>query len=736
MPANRLRTFLAAVLLAGWSSAMADEAALRLDRKLKPPPPKLDREALRFLRADEIEGNIGQRITASGNVEIRQVGLAIRADRIVYEGEAQLVTATGNVRFDRDGDVASGPRLVYDLGQEKGEMDEIVLDVAKRADRKFAAHSTATRGVFEEDRKTRLFQAEYTTCPVPRNDWFLRVRELELDNKANEGIAYDAAVHFLGVPILYSPYLNFPLNNKRKSGFLAPAFGSSGQSGFEFALPYYWNIADEYDATITPKLFSKRGVQLGAEFRYLKPTFMGELGGEYMPHDRIADRDRYFVYAKHNQTLYPGVTLAVNVQAVSDDNYFRDLSTRVANTSIVNLPRDVVLGYNDANWAMSLRTLSYQVLQDPGQPITPPYTLAPQVMVNGFKQGLYGFDVAFTGEVSRFRQPTLLNGDRLILYPTVSLPLVAPWGFLTAKAGFNYNYYNLPGNTAGPVNPSLALPIASADAGLFFDRPFSFGGRSFVQTIEPRLYYVYAPFRDQSDLPNFTTDQSEFNFRQIFSENIFVGGDRVNSANAVTAAITTRFFESATGLERLRAAIGQRRNFTTELVTLSGTSTATGQQRSDLLAQVASQVTSSAWLESTAQYSTNIDQWQRFDIGAKYAPEPGKIFNASYRYTRNQVDQVDLSTQWPVAAGWTGVARWNYSIKPRALLEALVGFEYNSGCWQVRAVAHRFITSSQQVSTSFQIQLELNGLSRIGINPLETLRQNIAGYRRSDELNP
>jgi LPS-assembly protein len=715
---------------------MADEATLRLDRKLKPPPPKLDREAARFLRADEIEGTVGERVTATGNVEIRQVGLAIRADRMVYEDLTEVVTATGNVRLDRDGDVASGPKVVYDLGADKGEIDEVTLDLAKKPERKSAAHGKALRAEFDVDQKTRLFQAEYTTCPVPRNDWYLRVRELELDSKANEGVAYDATVFFLGVPILYSPYLNFPMSNKRKSGFLAPTFGTSGQSGFEFALPYYWNIAEEYDATITPKLFSKRGVQLGGEFRYLKPTFMGELGAEYMPHDRIADRDRYFLFARHSQALYPGVTLAVNAQVVSDDNYFRDLSTRVANTSIVNLPRDVLLAYNDEHWALMLRTLSYQVLQDPNAPVTPPYSLAPQVSLNGFRQGAAGFDLAFTGEVSRFQHPTLITGERLIAYPTVSLPLIAPWGFLTPKAGFNYTRYNLPDNPGGPTNPSISLPIVSVDSGLYFDRPFSFGGRAFLQTIEPRLYYVYIPFQDQSNLPNFTTAQSEFNFRQIFSENIFVGGDRINNANAVTAAVTTRFFEESTGLERLRAEIAQRRNFTNELVTLSGPPPATGTQSSDLLAGVASQVTPSIWLESTAQYSTNVDQWERFDIGARYSPEPGRIFNASYRYTRNQVDQVDLSTQWPIGAGWTGVARWNYSLQPKALLEGLVGIEYNSGCWQVRAVAHRFITSSQQVSTSFQVQLELNGLSRIGINPLETLRQNIPGYRRTDELNP
>jgi LPS-assembly protein len=314
------------------------------------------------------------------------------------------------------------------------------------------------------------------------------------------------------------------------------------------------------------------------------------------------------------------------------------------------------------------------------------------------------------------------------------LPITVPWGFLTAKAGYHYTHYNLSANATGLPDTTRSLPIVSVESGMEFDRAFQFAGTRLTQTLEPRLFYVYIPYRDQSQIPNFTTSETDFNFRQIFSENRFIGGDRINDANQLTAAISTRFVDETTGLERLRATVGQRRNFSDSLVTLSGPPK--GERVSDLLALVSSQLTPSTWLDSTLQYSTNLSRSEQFAIGGRYSPEPGKIFNASYRYTRDTLEQLDFSSQWPVGAGWSGVARWNYSLKDRKLLEGLVGFEYNSGCWQVRAVAHRFITSSQQVSTSFQIQLELSGLSRIGINPLETLRQNIAGYKRSDELNP
>ncbi len=571
------------------------------------------------------------------------------------------------------------------------------------------------------------------------------MRELEIDTGRSVGLAYNTTVFFLGVPILYSPYMSFPLDNKRKSGFLAPTFGTSGKSGFEVALPYYWNIAENYDATFTPKVLTKRGVQMGTEFRYLLPKFSGEINTEYLAHDRVAASDRYFLGLRHRQSLGGGWGMVLNGQKVSDDNYFRDLSTTIAATSQVNLPRDAIVAYNNDTWSVSARALGYQVLQDPlGPVVVRPYSILPQFVANGAAQNAMGLEWQFASELSNFHHPTLVNGQRFIAYPSLDFPMRRSYGFIIPKVGFHFTRYNLQGNNVGLESASRSVPISSLDAGLYFDRDTSWGGRAFQQTLEPRLFYLNVPFRDQTRLPNFTTAESDFNFRRFFTENRFVGGDRIGDANQLTMALTSRLIESATGLERFGAGLGQVYYFEPPRVTLGGEPE--GRKSSDILAFASSQMSRSVSLDAAWQYTPTLSRSERITLGGRYAPQPGSVVNASYRYVRGQpgstdptlvqIKQVDLSAQWPLTRNLSGLARWNWSTQDRKLVEGLVGFEYNAGCWQVRAVAHRFITATQQYSTSFQIQLELSGLSRIGINPLDTIKQNISGYRRSDEISP
>ena len=721
---------------------------LKLEKQLRLAPARPERDSAKFLEADRIVGEADRNVVATGNVTLRQRGATIRADRIDYNAEQQVALATGRVQLERDGDTATGPRLDYHLDNDTGEMQAPVFDFPKRPERRVASRGQAERAVLLEERRSRLFQAEYTSCPAPRDDWFIRVRELELDGTRNIGTAYNTTVYFLGVPILYSPWLSFPLDNERKSGFLAPTFGTSGKSGFEAALPYYWNIAPNMDATATPKIFTKRGVQLGGEFRYLLPKFSGQLDMEFLPSDRIADQDRHFVGWRHSQQLWPGWSVGVNAQQVSDDNYFRDLSTRIALTSQTNLPRDAVLAYGDDNWALSARALSYQTLQDPlGPPVPIPYRILPQLLAAGSRQNVHGFDWQFSGELSNFRHPTFVNGQRFIAYPSIAMPLRRNYGYVTPKLGFHFTRYNVEANAEAVEDATRGIPIMSVDSGLFFDRAVRHGGRDFQQTLEPRLFYLNVPYRDQGRMPNFTTVESDFNFAQIFTENRFVGGDRIGDANQLTIGLTSRLIESSTGLERFTASLGQVYYFRPPRVTL-GTEPPRDQKSSDILFAASSEMSPSVRLDAGWQYTPNLSRSEKLTLAARYLPVPGRIINAAYRYARGSVDpradpsavagieQVDLSTQWPITANLSGVARWNWSIRERKLLEGLVGFEYNAGCWQVRAVAHRFITATQQYSTSFQIQLELSGLSRIGINPLETLRQNIPGYRRSDEIAP
>ena len=720
--------------------AGADEgAALKLDGVLRPSPPKLERDRIKFLSADRVTGDEARNISATGGVMMRQRGAVIRADRLDYDAATQTAVATGEVRLERDADTVTGPRLVYRLDDETGEMEQPAIAIAKTPERRTAARGSASKVLLEGEEKSRLFDAQYTSCPVPRDDWKLSVRELELDSRNQEGTAYHAAVTFFGVPILYSPWLSFPLDNRRKTGFLAPTLGSSGRGGFEFSLPWYWNIAPDQDATITPKLFSKRGLQVGGEYRYLRPTFTGQLDAEFLPNDSIAEQDRYLVGIRHNHRLPFGWNLALNAQKVSDDNYFRDLSTRVAATSQTNLPRDLVVSYGDDNGTFSARAIAYQTLQDPAAPVVEPYKQLPQLLWTGYRQDVRGLDLQGVGEFTSYRHPELVNGQRLILYPQASFPIRRPWGYFTPKAGVHFTRYNVTGNDEGYEDASRTVPLASLDAGLFFDRAFSLAGRDFLQTLEPRLFYLNVPFREQSALPVFSTDEVDFGSSSLFRENRFIGGDRIGDANQLTAAVSSRLIESGTGLERLQATLGQIYYFDPQRVTLPGR-LPRDDNKSDLVAILSGQVTPSFSMDAGVEYNASTSRSRRFDLAGRYSPQPGRVFNAAYRFARDEperagIKQVDVSFQWPLAAGFTAVGRWNWSIKDSKLIEGLAGFEYNAGCWEIRAVAHRFITATQQVSTSFQVQLELSGLSRIGINPLETLRQNISGYRRSDEIS-
>ena len=735
-----------------WTKALAADDAetvrLKAEHQLRMAPAKPERDSAKFIDADHVTAQGENHLTATGNVVLRQRGATMRADRVDYDAGEQTAIATGHVQLERAGDTASGPSLTYHLDDGTGEMDTPVFQFPKTAERKAASRGDAQRAVLEENSVSRLFMARYTSCPAPRDDWYLSVSELEIDSSRNVGVAYNSTVHFLGVPILYAPWMSFPLDNKRKSGFLAPTLGTSGKSGFEFALPYYWNIAENLDATLTPKIFTKRGIQLGGEFRYLEPKFHGQLDSEYLPSDRIADRDRWFLGLRHEQEIFPRWRWAINAQGVSDDQYFRDLSTKIALTSQTNLPRDMLVAYGGDVWAFSARTLAYQTLQDPNEPTIPiPYKMLPQLLLTGSKQNVGPLDWTFAAEVSNFRHPTLVNGQRFMVNPEIAFPARRSYGYVEPRFGYWLSRYHLGANADGLDENGVSVPISSVDAGLFFDRSVSFRGRDFQQTLEPRLYYLYVPFRDQSRLPNFTTAERDFNFAQIFTENRFVGGDRVGDANQLSIGLTSRMIESATGLERLTTSIGQVYYFTPPKVTLSGLP-AGDSKNSDILFGATSQMSRSTTLEAAWQYTPNLSRSEKLTVAAHYLPVPGSVINAAYRYARGTDDpradpslqqgikQVDLSAQWPITRTISALARWNWSIQDHKLVEGLAGFEYNAGCWQLRAVAHRCVIASNQYSTSFQIQLELTGLSRIGINPLETLRQNIAGYRRTDEITP
>jgi len=714
-------------------------------------PPVAADAAPVFIEAERLQGRTDRETEAAGSVRLRKRGQTVFADWLRHDARTDEVSAIGNVRIQRGGDLIEGERLQYRLETDRGYMDapRFTLTAPVRPAPAVAAppqsqprfsggdaRGRAERLLFEGPGQYRARQAEYTTCEPGNDDWYLRSAQLDIDKNRDIGTARDASVVFLGHTIFYSPYLSFSLHQERKSGVLTPHYGSSSKSGAELTVPYYWNIAPNYDATFYPRAMSKRGLQLSGDFRYLDPAFRGDARFELLPNDQQRSEDRYAIFVKHAHDLPGGWSGAVNLNKVSDNQYFTDLTTSIALTSLTNLPQEATLS-RSGNWGtggiygVSAQYLRWQTLQtDPLVPVTPPYGRQPQITLTAQHQNVLNAELDFLGSFVAFDHPTLVSGRRTLAYPSLSLPLQTSYAHLIPKFGFHVTHYAIDrNNIAGLADANRALPIFTADAGLVFERSTALAGQPLVQTLEPRLYYVYIPFRDQSRLPNFDSYTQDINMATIFAENQFSGQDRINDANQVTYGITSRLISSDSGIERLRGALAQRYYFESQRVTVPGVPPRSGQSSSsDLLAVLSGTVASNWVAEAGWQYNTELTQTQKFNVGAHYRPQPGKVLNLVYRDTVDLVRQTDISAQWPLSAQWTGLARWNYSLLDNRTLEALAGFEYNGGCWALRVVGHRFATATQQASTSIFVQLELNGVSRIGSNPMDTLRNNISGF--------
>ncbi len=350
--------------------------------------------------------------------------------------------------------------------------------------------------------------------------------------------------------------MDFPVSSRRKSGFLPPTFGTQATSGLEFTLPYYWNIKPNMDYTIAPRVMSRRGVLFGNEFRYLEPTYSGQLQADFLPDDRVADRSRWAFCSTHGQNFGHGLTGGINIQRVSDDTYFTDLSDKVAATSQSVLPQEAWLKYEGGWYQLYGRTQHWQVLQDPLAPVTPPYARAPQMVLLASKQNVAGLDPGVRRRGGQLPAADAAIGLAPDLLPVGEFP--AAHAVLLCHAQGRRQLHALQLSERVARGETRTLPIFSVDSGMSFERDTTLGGRNFVQTLEPRLYYLYIPFRDQTQLPVFDTALKDFDFTSIFSENKFSGGDRINDANQITAGVTTRLLDPVTGAERMRALVGQR----------------------------------------------------------------------------------------------------------------------------------------------------------------------------------
>ncbi|NLC37153.1 MAG: LPS-assembly protein LptD, partial [Alcaligenaceae bacterium] len=602
----------------------------------------------------------------------------------------------------------------------------------------------------------------------------IKSRQVDLHFDENEGIARHGRLYFKNVPILYSPYLTFPIRKERKSGFLMPTYGTSTAGGMEFSVPYYFNLAPNYDLTLVPRIMAKRGVQLGSEFRYLGHSYSGTLEGTYLNSDREADRDRWYYGLKHHQALGGGLRANFDVRRVSDDDYFRDFSAFGLNEASTSwLASSASLSWAGSPYlSSSVAVYKYQTLQDSGTSYRPPqYDKLPEFHLRAARYDWGGFDVVSENYATRFSMPfysgTLSvfdedrdkrrapDGDRFTSYTTIAYPIVRAGWYLTPQVGLHLSQYNvdwygdeLRHYQGRDKTHSRAVPIFSIDSGLTFERDASLFGNAAIQTLEPRLYYLYVPYRDQSQLPVFDTAYSDFSFSQAFSENIFSGGwDRIANANQLTIGLTSRWLDADTGFERLSLSLAQRRHFSDQRVFLWQPDERPVRSKSDYLVGVNAAVTDKLSVRFDGQFSPESNSRNRMTTGVRWEPKRLASVSAWYRYQRDareirdpgyEVDpdddlgreQVTLAGQWPLSNRWYALGRYDYSLKESRSTQSILGLEYKGDCcWSARVVLQRYAVARQEANTAVFFQLELSGLGGIGSDPMSLIRERVVGYQ-------
>ncbi|MCK9395951.1 MAG: LPS assembly protein LptD [Methylobacter sp.] len=704
----------------------------------------------------------------AGNVEMTRADQSSVSTKASYDTVSETLDLQGNVYYSDD-ELA--------LHSESASLN-MAANQAKLRNALFISPATPLRGraktIYRESGTlTRYKAVTYTSCRPGNQDWVVHASELKLNKTTGQGAARNAWVEFKGTPVFYSPHLSFPIDDRRLSGFLSPSFGHTQRAGITLATPYYWNIAPNYDATIRPRYLSNRGAVLGGEFRYLTETSKGNADMEYMPHDSILNTSRYLLGLKDTSQFTPHISSSLNLNKVSDKTYFTDLGNALSMSTYSSyLISQGSLNY--VNNGVSLRgtATSYESIDQAITNAGLPYRTLPRINLNlNHAFGFMPLNTVMDAEYVYFQHSTLLNAQRANVRPSVSFPLLTASAFLTPKLSLQHTQYSLSNpkekDSAALASNSMSrtLPTFSADTGLYLEKELNFSNRSYLHTIEPRLFYLYTPNTDQSAIPVFDTGLTDFSFNSMFLENRFSGPDRVQDANQLTAALTTRLVDTKSGREKFKLDVGQIAYFRDRKVnlplyheSLPGYFPDTD-KLSNLVTDLNLGLTDHLSVSSGAQWNPHLNRVVRQNLGLHYQNGPGEIINLGYRYRKNtiypdssglrpyDIINSDISFHWPVYNEWSAVGRWSYSLLNNNTQESFIGAEKENCCWRFRVIGRRWIsgigvnsdpnnpnapialnvTGIPQTGVFFQI--ELKGLTGIGTKLEQFFEKQIYGYQ-------
>ena len=721
-----------------------------------PPRPKISdplEENDIYVIADQMEYTEGGISYLIGNAELAYNEQQVTADRIEFDDSQNSVALQGGVNYWDNEVYINSPGANIDLDSDIGNFDDVEYWLLGNRGRGNADNVTINLG-----ETTVGERVDYTTCDpdvdspwnLTTNIWKFSAGKLILNHESERGTGRNVILKIKDIPVFYTPYISFPISDRRKSGLLVPIFGSSSRHGFEFQAPYYWNINPKMDATITPRLISNSGVMMIGEYRYLFNKGQGLINLEYLPNDSVLNgKDRSSIALLHRQSFLNSGRLSLNYNRVSDRDYLEDFSSSLVGTSARFLQQSAIFSYS---WQINRHHLSiynqvgnYQIV-DRNIPLSAtPYKRLPSTTIilkspNENSRLNYNFVGKFDN-FSRGEDILLnnVNGVRYDLFPSISFPEKEISYYIIPKAGIRYTSYRLNENKVfNNRHPDRIVPVLSVDSGLFFQRNTTIFGESILQTLLPRLYYLYIPEHDQSDLPVFDTGQYTTSYASLFYNNRFNGSDRVGDANQISLAVSTRWYSSESGQSLGSFSIGQAIHLDDRNVVLPGRPVQNA-TFSEIIARFETNMFKDIALMSEFQWDPDLNRTQKLTFNAQYRPDEARVVNIGYRKHQSNpntrivnifnVDQADISFRWPLNREWSIVGKWNFAVEESRSLDLFSGIEYNSCCWGLRIVARRFLSSlAGEYDTGVFMQFELKGLAGLGEKTVDFLTTSIPGY--------
>ena len=688
-----------------------------------------ENEELR-IDADRSETQLGGLTVLQGNVQLRQLGRYLRGDQAEIDQVSNRIIMDGNIRYREPGLLLTGDRA-----QTNASSGETVISNAH-----YVLHQQALRGEADqiirlEDDRVRLEQGTFTQCPPGDDTWHIASGDIELDPNKGFGTAKHATLEIADTPVLYFPYITFPIDDRRLSGFLYPSFGYSDSDGVELGVPYYFNLAPNYDDTLTPRYFSKRGLLLENEFRHLNHYGTQSLSTGVLFDDNEADRDRWLASLEHHGGTGPWGT-RIDYNAVSDDDYFDDLGSSLEVNRADHLDRFASTSYQGDSWDATLTVHSYQTIDTDSNS---PYERLPQLRINGeeyFSQEIGDLEFSYLIDATQFERDIddltgidRVTGSRLHLQPSISLPMLWSWGHLTPKVSYWQSQYDLTDQVAGQDDSiTRSVGVFSLDSGLVFERITD----SYTQTLEPRAFFLYVPEEDQQGIPDFDTSATSFSYAGLFRENRFSGLDKIGDAQQLSLGVSSAFYKND-GAELARLSLGQALYFDDRTVQLNGNTSTDTEDQSNFAAEALWNPYSTLQVTLDTELNRNNLKREESNLKVSYKPAPNKVISFNYRHRDEIREQTDLSFIWPVNPTWSVMGRWQKDLFNNQTPEMLLGLEYESCCWKFRVAARRWIEddSEQTRENAVFLQFVLNGLGTLGTGK-EAL-QDIIGFRERED---